>query len=290
MAEEPPSLSYLQVPAPQAQPAAAQQVPWSQKQPPPPLSQPVVGRPAQQTQPPQPLPRPHGQPPPPLTQQHEEQSTKRRRHGDSRERTAVPTPAVPEWKVLIEAYEDMTPAQRLQAQTKYTLTSHMAKATAEEPWTRYSAAGQPAMGEAFESDDEDKSDGERALAREMRAAHAQRLAERGAGAQGPVQQAQEEAHEAAIFGGEAATAQVQSDPSPAPPAPAARLSVALGDLEEALDGATVVDLPEEDGAPPPASAAEPSAEATGAAASSISWRERAAQIQAKRMQAATVGA
>ena len=96
--------------------------------------------------------------------------------------------------------------------------------------------------------------------------------------------------QAAIFGGEAATAQVQSDPSPAPPAPAARPSVALGDLEEALDGATVVDLPEEDGAPPPASAAEPSAEATGAAASSISWRERAAQIQAKRMQAATVGA
>ena len=39
----------------------------------------------------------------------------------------MPTPAVPEWKVLIEAYEDMTPAQRLQAQTKYTLTSHMAK-------------------------------------------------------------------------------------------------------------------------------------------------------------------
>ncbi len=69
MAEEPPSLSYLQVPAPQAQPAAAQQVPRSQKQPPPPLSQPVVGRPAQQTQPPQPLPRPQGQPPPPLTQQ-----------------------------------------------------------------------------------------------------------------------------------------------------------------------------------------------------------------------------
>ena len=55
------------------------------------------------------------------------------------------------------------------------------------------------MGEAFESDDEDKSDGERALAREMRAAQAQRLAERGASAQGPVQQAQEEAHEVGLW-------------------------------------------------------------------------------------------
>ena len=54
------------------------------------------------------------------------------------------------------------------------------------------------MGEAFESDDEDKSDGERALAREMRAAQAQRLVERGAGAQGPVQQAQEEAHQVGL--------------------------------------------------------------------------------------------
>ena len=96
--------------------------------------------------------------------------------------------------------------------------------------------------------------------------------------------------QAAIFGGEVATAHVQSDPSPAPPALAARPSVALGDLEDALDGATVVELPEEDGAPLSASAAEPSAEATDAAATSISWRERAAQIQAKRMQAATVGA
>ena len=91
--------------------------------------------------------------------------------------------------------------------------------------------------------------------------------------------------QAAIFGGEAATAQGQSEPSPALPALAARPSVALGDLEDALDGATVVELPEEDSAPLPASAAEPSPEATGAAATSISWRERAAQIQAKRMQA-----
>ena len=55
------------------------------------------------------------------------------------------------------------------------------------------------MGEAFESDDEDKSDGERALAREMRAAQAQRMAERGASAQGPAQQAQEEAHEVGLW-------------------------------------------------------------------------------------------
>ena len=93
--------------------------------------------------------------------------------------------------------------------------------------------------------------------------------------------------QAAIFGGEAATAHVQSEPSPAL---AAKPSVALGDLEDALDGATVVELPEEDSAPLSASAAEPSAEATGAAATSISWRERAAQVQAKRMQAATVAA
>ena len=73
------------------------------------------------------------------------------------------------------------------------------QATTDEPWTRYSAAERLAMGEAFESDDEDKSDGERALAREMRAAQAQRLAERGAGAQGPVQQAQEEAHEVGLW-------------------------------------------------------------------------------------------
>ena len=39
----------------------------------------------------------------------------------------MPTPAVPEWKLLIEEYEDMTPAQRLQAQTRYRLDSHMAK-------------------------------------------------------------------------------------------------------------------------------------------------------------------
>lgn len=82
---------------------------------------------------------------------------------------------------------------------RWLCSAALLQATADEPWTRYSAAGQPAMGEAFESDDEDKSDGERALAREMRAAHAQRLAERGAGAKGPVQQAQEEAHEVRLW-------------------------------------------------------------------------------------------